>query len=163
MDGCGFPSSRIAAIADVQAKAFSATSLCTGNMENGGMNSVILVALGGALGSVCRFLLSSFVSQRAVDWRFPLGTFAVNMVGCLLIGLLLGLSMKEGYFSTETRLFLFTGIVGGFTTFSAFELETFMLLRSGEFLVAGGNVLLSVSAGLLSLWAGFACVSRFSS
>jgi CrcB protein len=132
-------------------------------MENGGMNSVILVALGGALGSVCRFLLSSFVSQRAVDWRFPLGTFAVNMVGCLVIGLLLGLSMKEGYFSTETRLFLFTGIVGGFTTFSAFELETFMLLRSGEFLVAGGNVLLSVSAGLLSLWAGFACVSRFSS
>ena len=132
-------------------------------MENGGMNSVILVALGGALGSVCRFLLSSFVSQRAVDWRFPLGTFAVNMVGCLVIGLLLGVSMKEGYFSTETRLFLFTGIVGGFTTFSAFELETFMLLRSGEFLVAGGNVLLSVSAGLLSLWAGFACVSRFSS
>ena len=127
------------------------------------MNSVILVALGGALGSVCRFLLSSFVSQRAVDWRFPLGTFAVNMVGCLVIGLLLGVSMKEGYFSTETRLFLFTGIVGGFTTFSAFELETFMLLRSGEFLVAGGNVLLSVSAGLLSLWAGFACVSRFSS
>jgi CrcB protein len=130
-------------------------------MENVGMNSVILVALGGAFGSVCRFLLSSFISQRAVDWRFPLGTFVVNMVGCLVIGILLGLSIKEGYFSTETRLFLFTGIVGGFTTFSAFELETFMLLRSGEFLVAGGNVLLSVAAGLLSLWAGFAFVSRF--
>ena len=126
------------------------------------MNSVIVVALGGAFGSVCRFLLSRFISQRALDWRFPLGTFVVNMVGCLVIGGLLGLSIKEGYFSMETRLFLFTGIVGGFTTFSAFELETFMLLRNGDFLVAGGNVLLSVSAGLLSLWAGFAFVSKFS-
>jgi len=125
------------------------------------MNSVIFVALGGAFGSVCRFLLSSFISQRTLDWRFPLGTFVVNIVGCLAIGVLLGLSVKEGFFSVETRLFLFTGIIGGFTTFSAFELETFMLLRSGEFLAAGGNVLLSVTAGLLSLWAGFTLVSRF--
>jgi CrcB protein len=91
-----------------------------------------------------------------------LGTFVVNLAGCLVIGVLLGLSLREGYFSAETRLFLFTGIVGGFTTFSAFELETFMLLRSGEFLVAGGNVLFSVAAGLLALWVGFEFVSRFS-
>ena len=119
------------------------------------MNSIIVVALGGAIGSVCRFLLSNFISQGALEWRFPLGTFVVNMVGCLVIGVLLGLSIKEGYFSVETRLFLFTGLVGGFTTFSAFELETFLLLRNGEFFVAGGNVLLSVTAGLLSLWMGF--------
>ena len=128
--------------------------------ENGAMNSLFAVALGGAFGSVLRYLMASAINLRLVDWRFPLGTFLVNVLGCLVIGLLSGMALKEGFFSTEARLFLFTGILGGFTTFSAFELETFNLLRSGEVLVAGGYVLASVAVGLLAVWAGFNLMAR---
>lgn len=119
------------------------------------MKSVLFVALGGALGSVARFKLSGLVLHHTVAWKFPLGTFIINVLGCCVIGLLAGLSVKEDLFSPEARLFLFTGICGGFTTFSAFELETFYLLRKDEFLVAGSYVGLSVICGMLALWAGF--------
>lgn len=79
----------------------------------------------------------------------------LNVLGCLVIGVLAGLAVKENFFSFEARLFLFTGIVGGFTTFSAFGLETFYLLRRAEFLVAGSYVLLSIVVGLFALWVGF--------
>lgn len=124
------------------------------------MNSILVVALGGAIGSVARYLLSTWVMQRATDWRFPIGTFVVNLVGCLVIGVLAGLVLKCNHLTTETRLFLFTGIVGGFTTFSAFELETFTLLRNGEVLVAGSYILLSVALGLLALWLGFSLTGQ---
>ena len=124
------------------------------------MNSILVVALGGAIGSVARYLLSTWVMQRTTDWRFPIGTFLVNLVGCLVIGVLAGLVLKNNLFTTETRLFLFTGIVGGFTTFSAFELESFTLLRNGEVLVAGGYILLSVALGLLALWLGFSLTGQ---
>ena len=123
------------------------------------MKSILFVALGGALGSVARFKLSGWVLDHAANWRFPLGTFVVNVLGCLVIGILAGLAVKDGVFSTEARVFLFTGIVGGFTTFSAFELETFQLLRRGEFLVAGSNVVLSIVLGLVALWIGFSAVA----
>jgi len=123
------------------------------------MKSILLVAFGGALGSVARFKLSGWALDHAANWRFPLGTFVVNVLGCLVIGILAGLAVKDGFFSTEARVFLFTGIVGGFTTFSAFELETFQLLRRGEFLVAGSNVVLSIVLGLVALWIGFSAVA----
>jgi len=123
------------------------------------MKSILLVAFGGALGSVARFKLSGWALDHAANWRFPLGTFVVNVLGCLVIGILAGLAVKDGFFSTEARVFLFTGIVGGFTTFSAFELETFQLLRRGEFLVAGSNVVLSIVLGLIALWIGFSMVA----
>lgn len=119
------------------------------------MSSLFLVALGGALGSVARYSLSGWVLHHTLGWRFPLGTFLVNMIGCLLVGLLGGLVVKFHFFSADTRLFLFTGLVGGFTTFSAFGLETFYLLRRGEVLVAGSYVVSSVVVGLLALWIGF--------
>ena len=119
------------------------------------MRSILVVALGGAFGSVARLKLSGFVLHRTVEWRFPLGTFLVNVIGCLVIGFLAGLAAKEDLFSPETRLFLFTGVVGGFTTFSAFGLETFYLMRRGELLVAGTYVLGSVLVGLIALWLGF--------
>ena len=75
------------------------------------------------------------------------------------MGILGGLVVKHEFFSAEARLFLFTGVAGGFTTFSAFGLETFYLLRRGEVLVAGGYVGSSVILGLLLLWAGFALVA----
>ncbi|CAG0997475.1 Putative fluoride ion transporter CrcB [Methylophilaceae bacterium] len=124
------------------------------------MKSMLLVALGGALGSMARYKLSGWILHQTVEWRFPLGTFAVNIAGCLIIGILAGLIVKNDFFSADARVFLFTGIIGGFTTFSAFGLETFYLLRRGEILVAGSYVLLSVFVGLLALWLGFSAISH---
>lgn len=123
------------------------------------MKGLLLVAAGGALGSVARYLLSGWTLHHTVEWRFPLGTFLVNVIGCLAVGILGGLVVKHDLFSADTRLFLFAGLAGGFTTFSAFGLETFYLLRRDEALVAGGYVVASVAVGLLVLWLGFLAVS----
>lgn len=123
------------------------------------LKGVLLVALGGAIGSAARYLLAAWTLQHTVEWRFPLGTFLVNVIGCLAVGILGGLVVKHDLFSAEARLFIFAGVAGGFTTFSAFGLETFYLLRRQEFLVAGGYVVSSVVIGILVLWLGFLAVS----
>ena len=121
---------------------------------------MLIVAAGGAMGSVARFRLSGWVLHQAIDWRFPLGTFVVNVLGCLCVGLLAGLAVKEDFFSPELRLLLFTGVMGGFTTFSAFGLETFYLLRRGEYLIAGSNMVLSVALGMVALFVGFQLIAQ---
>ena len=123
------------------------------------MKGFLLVAAGGAVGSVARYLLSGITLHHTIEWRFPLATFLVNVIGCLAVGILGGLVVKHDLFSPEIRLFLFTGLAGGFTTFSAFGLETFYLLRRHEVLVAGGYVISSVFLGILVLWLGFLAVS----
>ena len=123
------------------------------------MKGILLVALGGAMGSVARYKLSGYVLQHTIDWRFPAGTFAVNVLGCLVAGFLAGLAEKHDFFSQEVRLLLFTGLLGGFTTFSAFGLETMYLLRRGDLAVAGANIVLSVIAGLLALGLAFGLAS----
>ncbi|HOE00014.1 MAG TPA: fluoride efflux transporter CrcB [Kiritimatiellia bacterium] len=123
------------------------------------MSAVLWVGLGGALGSIGRYLLSGWVTQQ-VTGRFPAGTLTVNVLGCLGIGILAGLAVKEEYFSHAARLFLFTGVAGGFTTFSAFGLETFYLLQRAQWGLAGGYVAASVAGCLLALAAGFAIVPR---
>ena len=123
-----------------------------------GAQPIILVALGGAVVSVCRYKLSSFVLDQTINWRFPLGTFLVNVIGCLVIGVLAGLILKFEMFSSQSRIFLITGIMGGFTTFSAFSIETFYLIREKEFLVASSYVFSSVLVGLVALWLGFLLV-----
>lgn len=123
------------------------------------MKGILIVALGGAIGSVARYKLSGYVLHHTIDWRFPAGTFAVNVAGCLVAGILAGLAEKHHVLSADTRLFLFTGVLGGFTTFSAFGLETMFLLKRGEVLVAGANVVLSVVAGLAALWLGLGMAS----
>jgi CrcB protein len=120
------------------------------------MKGILIVAAGGALGSIARYKLSGYVLHLTLDWRFPAGTFAVNVLGCLLAGLLAGLAEQHDLMSSETRLLLFTGVLGGFTTFSAFGLETMFLLRRGDGLVALANIVLSVVAGLAALWLGMA-------
>jgi len=120
---------------------------------------MLLVALGGAFGSVARYKLSGLVLQHTADWRFPAGTFVVNVVGCLVAGVLAGLAEKHDLLSADARLLLFTGVLGGFTTFSAFGLETMYLLKRGDVMVAMANVFLSVAAGLLALWLGFGAAS----
>ena len=122
------------------------------------MKAMLLVALGGALGSVARYQLSGLVMQHAAGWRFPAGTFAVNVLGCLAAGVLAGLAEKHAIFSSDARVFLFAGLLGGFTTFSAFGLETMQLLKRGDVAVALANVVLSVVAGLLELWLGLSAV-----
>lgn len=123
------------------------------------MKAILLVALGGALGSVARFKLSGWILHHTVDWRFPAGTFAVNVTGCLVAGILAGYAERFDFLSQEARLLVFTGILGGYTTFSAFGVETMFLLKRGELLIAGSNVVLSVAAGLLAMWLGWGVAS----
>jgi fluoride exporter len=124
------------------------------------MKSLAIVAIGGGLGSMARYLLSGWILHRAVGAQFPLGTFAVNVIGCLGVGVLGGLVVRHDLLSADLRTFLFTGVAGGFTTFSAFGLETFYLLRKGETAIAAAYVLLSVLVGLLVVWAGFSVTGR---
>lgn len=124
------------------------------------MKSVLLVALGGALGSMARFKLSGWVLHQTPNWRFPAGTLAVNLIGCFIAGLLAGMAVKQDVFTPEARLFLFTGLLGGFTTFSAFGLETLLLLKRGEAGVAIANVVISVVVGLLVAWLGYEITAR---
>lgn len=122
------------------------------------MKSILIVALGGAAGAVARFKLSGWILHHTIAWRFPAGTFAVNVLGCLCAGVLAGLITKHDMLDAELRLLLLTGVLGGFTTFSAFGVETMYLLKRGELAVAAANVLLSVAAGLIALWLGYGAI-----
>ncbi|HYH40936.1 MAG TPA: fluoride efflux transporter CrcB [Burkholderiales bacterium] len=121
---------------------------------------MLLVALGGGLGSVARYKLSGWVLAHSTDWKFPLGTFAVNVVGCLIAGLAAGLAERYHVFSPDARLFLFVGILGGFTTFSAFGLETVFLMRRGDTWIAALNIFGSVLCGVVVLWAAIKLVAK---
>lgn len=123
------------------------------------MKGMLLVALGGAVGSVARYKISGWVLHHTIDWKFPAGTFAVNVLGCLVAGILAGLAEKHNLLSADTRLLLFTGVLGGFTTFSAFGMETMFLIRRGDVLIASSNIVLSVIAGLFALWLGLGMAS----
>jgi len=118
------------------------------------MKTLLLIGLGGGLGAIARYLLSVGILQLTPGWRFPTGTFAVNLLGCLVAGILLGVMAKQGQFSEEARVFLFVGLLGGFTTFSAFGVETVALLQRGEPGIAALYVSLSVVCGLTLLWGG---------
>ena len=120
------------------------------------MTAIFLVGLGGALGAIARYLGVRWVQHLAGGHWFPWGTLAVNVAGCLAIGLLAGAADARGILSTNQRLFLMTGILGGFTTFSAFGLETLHLARGGYGLAAFGNVAASVLLGLGAAWIGYA-------
>ena len=112
------------------------------------MKQLMLVALGGAIGASARWKLGAVLLHHAVDWRFPLGTFIVNVLGCLIAGALAGMVIKLDMFSPDARLFLFTGLLGGFTTFSAFGVETVYLLRRAEYAIALAYVASSVICGI---------------
>ena len=118
------------------------------------MIRLLLVGTGGFLGSVLRYLASGAVQSAARYAHFPWGTLAVNTAGCLLIGFLAGAAEARGVFSLEQRLFLITGFLGGFTTFSAFGYETFFLARVGEVALAAANVCGQLVFGLAAVWAG---------
>ncbi len=118
------------------------------------MKQLLLVGIGGFLGTITRYKLGGFVLHRSEALNFPLSTFLVNAAGCLVIGLLAGLVERHDLFSQSTRLFLFTGVLGGFTTFSAFAYENVFLLRRGLFGSASLYAVASVGVGLLAVWIG---------
>lgn len=117
------------------------------------IRNILLVAFGGALGSTFRFLVSRLLQGR-VNTDFPVGTMAVNLIGCLLIGLFYGLSERTGLISAEWRLFLIVGICGGFTTFSTFMNDSLQLLSADRILFAALYTAGSVFIGLLSVFVG---------
>ncbi|HKK47433.1 MAG TPA: fluoride efflux transporter CrcB [Balneolaceae bacterium] len=120
------------------------------------LKTLILVGSGGFLGSSLRYLLSRYIESNWLS-SFPYGTFGVNVLGCLIIGLIYGLSIKN-LASGEVRLLLATGFCGGFTTFSSFSYEFLSLMQDGQhwyaFLYCFGSLL----AGLLAVWIGLTLI-----
>jgi CrcB protein len=124
------------------------------------VRELLLVATGGALGSVARYAVSGAAQRLLVPGAgtfasFPAGTLVVNISGSLLIGLVAGLAESRALLGAEARLLLVTGILGGYTTFSAFSLETLLLLRAGQTTTALTNVVLQVGLGVAAAFAGF--------
>ena len=119
------------------------------------MINLLLVGAGGFLGAVARYVLGGWILHQSMAAKFPWGTFAVNVFGCLVIGILAGVAERFDTIGPGARLFLFTGLLGGFTTFSAFGFETFFLLRRGDWLVAALYAGASVTVCVLAVWAGF--------
>jgi CrcB protein len=134
------------------------------------MNHWLLVALGGAIGSVARYALAGALNPApptpaAAPWSaFPTGTLIVNLIGCALIGLIsgwLGVNTTEGAGPNPAwRPLLITGVLGGFTTFSAFGMETVLMLRAGQFAPAAAYVLASVVLGITLAATGYAVTAR---
>lgn len=118
------------------------------------MTRVLLVGIGGFVGSILRYWMSGFVQAAAAPTSFPVGTFAVNVLGSLLIGVLSGVADARGVLGPDARALLVVGLLGGFTTFSAFANETFDALRGGAVIVGVANVVLSVGACLFAVWMG---------
>lgn len=116
------------------------------------IKSLLIVALGGGVGSAIRYLVSFLISERVTQGVFPWGTFAVNVIGCFIVGLLYGL--LEGESSHSTRLLLITGFCGGFTTFSAFINESLYMADAKSYMMMVLYVTLSIAVGLLLCYVG---------
>ncbi len=118
------------------------------------MNKILLVGIGGFLGASLRYWVGGLIQDWSGSATFPYGTLVVNLIGCLVIGLLSQLADARSVFTLETRLLVFTGVLGGFTTFSTFGNETFNFLQDGENGLALVNVAVHVIVGLAAVWCG---------
>lgn len=119
-----------------------------------GLPQLLWVGAGGFLGSVGRFVIAGFFNRLSPALAFPIGTLAVNILGCFLIGLLYGLAESRNMLGTDTRIFLFIGVLGGFTTYSTFGFESLALLKDGAMLKASANIIIHVFLGLAAVWLG---------
>ncbi|MDL2264879.1 fluoride efflux transporter CrcB [Parabacteroides sp. OttesenSCG-928-G21] len=117
------------------------------------IKQILLVGLGGGVGSIFRYLTSVWVLRR-FTYDFPLATFIVNIVGCFLIGLLIGFSFKHNWVDENIKLLLITGFCGGYTTFSAFALENWGMIETGNYGAFVFNVLGSVVLGITAVFMG---------
>ena len=125
-------------------------------MTSGALTTLLLVGLGGFAGSVLRYGVGEWVQRLSGDSPFPFGTLFVNAAGCLAIGFLAGLSDSRDLLGEDVKRFLFVGVLGGFTTFSAFGYQTLTLLRDGHAGMALANVALQLALGLGAAAAGYA-------
>ena len=115
---------------------------------------VLMVGLGGMLGAVLRYLVATWVQGAVGSGGFPYGTLAVNAAGCLVIGLVAGYAEARQPLSAHAQAFLVVGVLGGFTTFSAFGIDTIRLVRDGAYLAGAANVFFQVAIGLVAVAAG---------
>ena len=116
--------------------------------------SIALVAIGGAIGSVSRYILSMLL-LRASGSLFPVGTFAVNLAGCIAFGIIVGAAEQRFVLTPEARAFLLVGVLGGFTTFSTYAYESFALMQDGQFVTAAVNIVGQVVASLFGFWVAY--------
>jgi len=119
----------------------------------------ILVMLGGGTGSLARYVAGTAIMNR-VGGRFPLGTLVVNVTGCFLIGLLMSLLTERFWPHPNWRLLLVVGFLGGYTTFSSFEYETYSAIRDGGLWIGLINIVASVTLGYLAVWLGVLLAAR---
>jgi CrcB protein len=113
-----------------------------------------MVGLGGFIGSILRYAVSEYFKGKSTSDSLPYGTIAVNLTGCFVIGFLWQLIELRGVFSLETRALMITGVLGGFTTFSAFGNETSELFCNGKYKLAVANIFIQVTFGLAAVWLG---------
>jgi CrcB protein len=118
------------------------------------MSKFLLIGMAGFVGTLARYWLSGVMARRYGE-TFPYGTFAVNALGCFMAGVFFALMYDRFLTSPTLRSVIFIGLLGGFTTFSAYGLQTFTLLRDGEIALALLNIGLSNIAGLILVWAGY--------
>lgn len=123
------------------------------------MKMIVAVGIGSCIGGIFRYLLSQLVQSKFLS-TFPFGTLTVNIIGCFLIGLAFGFS-ERSFFPVEWRLFIVTGFLGGFTTFSSFSNETIALIRDGQNWYALSYVASSVIIGLIATFAGMSVIKLF--
>ncbi len=123
------------------------------------IKNLLFVGIGGGAGSIARYLIS-LLTHKYYQNTFPLATFIVNIIGCLLIGFLLGVFSKNFPGSPELKLLLISGFCGGLTTFSAFSSENMVLLQNGHIITALSYILFSITLGLAAVFTGLA-LSRF--
>ena len=126
------------------------------------MSGVLWMGAGGFLGTIARYLVAAAIGG-AVGETFPWGTVVVNVTGCFVIGVIAVATGPDGRIvvAPDLRQFLLIGVCGGYTTFSSFSLQTLNLLRAGDFAGAIGNVVVSVVACMLAVWAGAAIAQAF--
>jgi fluoride exporter len=113
----------------------------------------LMVGFGGGLGSILRFWVGSYVSGK-MGSRFPYGTFLINCTASFLIGLIITLLAEKAHWNPNLRYLIPIGFIGGYSTFSTFEYETFRVMQDGELWLAAVNVVLSVVVGFFAVWLG---------
>jgi CrcB protein len=114
----------------------------------------LMVGIGGFVGAIARFWLGSYIGGK-MGTRFPYGTFAINISGSFLIGLILTVLSERTHLSPNWRYLVPIGFIGAYTTFSTFEYETLRTVQDGQFLIASLNITVSVLLGFAAVWAGF--------
>jgi CrcB protein len=118
---------------------------------------IILIGIGGMAGSIARYITATYFAKLFPS-HFPYGTFAVNIIGCLVIGMVFGLSERYSWFTSDWRIFLATGFCGGYTTFSAFAMENVQLLQNSNYFTFALYSIASFTLGLLAVFIGLSLV-----